>query len=324
MSKTKEKVVLGTLLIGWTSVFLLAQDGDYLKGLSYYKQKQYAKAIEEFEKIVKANPKYESGFRILGDSYLRVREYDHAIEAFQNALRLKDDNYISYYGLALAYYNTARYTETISTLVQSESYARSPRDQYQLYRTRGSAHYNISEFEKAISDLERASAIQRGNPRDVLQLGISYYHLGNYSQAEKLLQQALALDPSASAAKQYLSQIRYQEGIDAIEARDYKRAVNLLRDYVDQNPQDGEALFNLGLARLFAKNLQAAEEEFLRAVELMPENWEVYDRLGYIYEIKKNYAKALQNYQKAHHLNPDSAIEESVKRIQERIRRNKS
>lgn len=324
LSKTVQKVAFGVLLVTWASASLAAQEGDYQKGLSYYKQEQYAKAIEEFEKIVEANPDYESGFRILGDCYLRVREYDHAIAAFQNALQLKKDTYVSHYGLALAYYNTGRYTEAISTLLEGESYARSPRDQYRLYRTRGSAYYNINDFERAISDLVRAISIQRGNPRDVLQLGVSYFRLGNYSEADKFLQQALALDPSASAAKQYLSRMQYQEGLNALEGGNYKKAVTLLEDYVKQNPQDTEALFNLGLAQLFAEDLEAAEGEFLKTVELMPENWEVYDRLGYIYEIKKNYAKALQNYQKAYDLHPDSAIEGSVKRVQERIRRSNS
>ncbi len=65
---------------------LLAQEGDYQKGLSYYKQQQYEKAIEEFEKIVEASPDYESGFRILGDCYLQLKDYDRAAAAFQKAI----------------------------------------------------------------------------------------------------------------------------------------------------------------------------------------------------------------------------------------------
>ncbi|MEE8348800.1 MAG: tetratricopeptide repeat protein [Acidobacteriota bacterium] len=316
------KIAVGlVLLVGWKTAFLAAQEGDYPKGLSYYKQQQYEKAIGEFKAIVKAHPDYESGYRILGDSYLKIKEYDHAVEAFQNAVRLKKDNYASHYGLALAHFNAGRYAEAIPALQEGERYARSPRHQYQLYRTRGSAHYNLGNFERAIADLGKATAIQRGNPKDALQLGISYYKLKNYAEAERLLEQALGLDPDAVAAAEYLALLRYRKGTEAIQDQDYARAVELLRDYVDQNPGDGEASFNLGLALLFSNNRAEAEREFLKTATLMPDRWEAYDRLGYIYELTGRYSSSLENYQKALDLHPDSSIEESLERMRERIRR---
>ncbi len=312
---------LAILLLAGTIPSVMAQEGDYQKGLSYYKQGQYQKTIEEFEKIVEAHPDYESGHRILGDSYLKIKAYDKAIEAFQKALELKADNYVTHYGLALSFFNQGRFREAIAALKAGEGLARSPRDQYQIYRTRGSAYYNVNDFQRAISDLQKAVSIQRGNASDVLQLGIAYYRLGSYLEAEKYLQQALVLDPQASGAKRYLSRLQFQGAIEAIEAKDYTQAVILLDNYVQENPEDGEARFNLGLAQLFAQNLDAAEREFLKCVELIPQNWEVYNRLGYLYEKKKQHDKALQNYRTAHDLHKDPQVQESVDRLQERIRR---
>ena len=152
---------LAIVLLAGTIPSLIAQEGDYQKGLSHYKQGQYQKTIEEFEKIIEVHPDYESGHRILGDSYLKIKAYDKAIEAFQNALELKGDNYVTHYGLALSFFNEGRYREAIAALNEGENYARSPRDQYQIYRTRGSAYYNINDFERAISDLQKAVSIQK-------------------------------------------------------------------------------------------------------------------------------------------------------------------
>ncbi len=312
------------MLLAFTIPCLMAQEGDYQKGLSYYKQGQYLKTIQEFEQIVKEHPDYESGHRILGDSYLKIKNYEKATEAFQNALRLKSDNFVSYYGLALAYYNSGRYRDVIPTLLKGENYAQSPREQYQIYHTRGSSYYNVNDFEQAISDLLKAISIQGGHPDDALQLGISYYRVGNDSEAEKYLQRALALDRDASAARHFLSRLHYEEGVDAIEAQRFAEAAVLLGDYVSENPEDGEARFNLGLAQLFAENLEVAEREFLESARLIPENWEVYDRLGYVYEKQEKYDKALQNYQTAHDIHQDPQIQESLERVQERIRRLKS
>jgi Flp pilus assembly protein TadD len=72
---------------------------------------------------------------------------------------------------------------------------------------------------------------------------------------------------------------------------------------------------------LFSENIQAAEYSLLKNIQLLPENWKGYNRLGYVYEKKGNYRKALQNYQKAQDLSPNSQVEQSLSRIRERIRR---
>ena len=317
----KSTIVSGFLLLSWVTVSAAGQ-GDFEKGISYYKQGQYDNAIEEFEKIVERTPDYESGHRILGDSYRRLKNYPKAITAFQNALRLKDNNYATYYGLALCFYNSGRYRDTAATLLRGERHARSPQDQYQLYHTRGSSYYNLKDFERAVSDLRRATSIQRGNHSDALQLGISLYHLGNLAEAESQLNTALALNPQVTQAQDYLSRLQFLRGIAAIEAQKYKEAAEILSAYVGGNPEDADAWFNLGLSQLFTTNLDTAEKSFFRSATLAPQNWQVYDRLAFIYEKKQAHAKALQNYQKAYRLNPAPQVQQSVDRVQERIRRN--
>jgi hypothetical protein len=61
----------------------------------------------------------------------------------------------------------------------------------------------------------------------------------------------------------------------------------------------------------------------VRSAELLPDKWQPHDRLGYVYEKKKQYSKSLESYQKALSLHQDSRISESVDRLQERIRREK-
>ena len=300
-----------------------AAPGDFQKGISFYKQGQYDKAIREFEQIVKADPDYEDGHRILGDCYLKMKRYDRAIAAFENALKLKSDSFPSHYKLALAYYNSGQYRVTISTLLKAERYARSPSEQYRVYKMRGPAYFNNEEFDKAISDLRKAISIRRGDQTDVLQLGIAYYHVGNYAEAEKYLKQTLTLNPDSSEAKRYLSQVKYRQGVGAIAAGSYKTAVAILNNYIDTNRQDGEAWFNLALAHLFLDDLKASEEAFLNAAKSMPTHGAIHDRLGFIYEKREDYHKALQAYRKAYELTRDAQVKESVDRVQERIRRRK-
>lgn len=307
------------LVVFFALVLPLVADGDFQRGISFYRQGQYAKAAAEFEQLVAANAKYEDGWRILGDCYLKLKRYPDATTAFQKALQLDNNQFASNYGLALAYYNSEKYRDAISTLGRAERLARTPKDQYQVYRTRGAAYFNLQAFTEAAADLAKANSIQRANYQDSLQLGIAYYNTGKVDDAEKFLRQALALNAGSVEAKKYLGQMGYARAINAIEKRDFAQATSLLREHLADHPQDGDAWFNLGLARLFSNDLKGAEEAFQQSIKNEPDNWQAHDRLGYIYEKNKNYPKALQHYQKASAQSPQA--KNSVARIQERIRR---
>lgn len=309
-------------LLVMLSTFVWGQ-GDYQKGVSFYKQGQYAKAAAEFEKIVEQNPKYEDGFRILGDSYLKLKKYNEAAAAFQKAIQLDSSKAFSFLGLGLAYYNSNRHRDSIAALVRAEKLVRSPRDQHLLYRTRGSAYFNLKQFDEAIADLVKANSIQRTNYQDALQLGIAYYQTGNMGEAEKYLRQALALNGGSTEAKRYLGLLDYGSALAAIEAKNFPKAISLLAEHLKENPQDGDAWFNLGLARLFSNDTKGAEQAFLQATRTAPDNWQAYDRLGFIYEKGKNYPKALEFYRKASSLSESGQVKTSVERVQERIRRQK-
>ncbi|MGW8178456.1 MAG: tetratricopeptide repeat protein, partial [bacterium] len=179
------------------------------------------------------------------------------------------------------------------------------------------------DYPKAVADLEKANSLQRGEFRNIQQLGIAYYQTKDFKKARTFLEQALALKPGASETEKVLLSIDYQDALNALASNDYQTAVALLTKFTSKNPQDGEAWFNLGLSQLFSKQLAPAEKSFLRSSELLPENWQPHDRLGYIYETRKQFSKSLQSYQKALSLHQDPELSESVSRLQERIRREK-
>ena len=303
----------------------LAQ-GDYRKGLSHFKQGHYREAIDEFEPLVKEHPDYESGHRILGLSHLRLKQYEKAISELRAALRLKQDAVETYLGLAQAYYNSRRFREVIPTLNQAVPYAKSPRSRHDLLRMRGSAAYNLKQYAVTVSDLEEAIKIQRGSTTDLIQLGLAYYQLEQLEPAEQALSQVLALEPDQAEANLYLLRISYQHGIGLIEHQRYGEAAEAISAYTEQFPDDvetsfTEAWFNLGLAYLFADNLNAAKAAFLRDVRLRSDSsGESFDRLGFIYEKTREYKKALEHYKKAAELTGSSEARASVDRIKRRLR----
>jgi tetratricopeptide (TPR) repeat protein len=311
---------LALALLGWMTCGLSAQ-GDFQKGVSYYKQGQYQKAIEEFEQLVKASPDYEAGFRVLGDCYLRLKDYGKAATAFGKATELDGTKFASHQGAATALFNLGRFQEAVTTLNKGEAAARTPRERYQLHQLRGSAWYKLNRFKDAASDLEKAVSIQRGDFNDVFQLGVALLQSGDSGKARQYLEQSVALRPESQEATRFLRRLDARDAGAAIEARQYPRAIQLLTRLVQVDPADADAWYNLGLAQLFSDQLEASEASFRRSAELLPSRWETHDRLGYVYEMRHQYTQALQSYNRALQLHPDSVVQASVKRIEERIRR---
>lgn len=310
-----------SVLVGLLAMSLLWAQGDYKKGVSYYQQKQYQKAISEFEPIVKEQPDYEFGHRIIGFSYLQLGNHPKAISALREAIRLKPREFATYRALALAYFNSSRYREALPTLEQAEQLATSPREKYEIHRLRGASAFNLGQYRVAVSSLEQAVSIQRGNADDVLQLGLAYFQLEENQKARQYLEQALALRPGQEAAQKHLNQLQFREASNLIQAKRYDEAGRLLRTFLDKNPQDGEGWFNLGLAYLFGGNLEAAEEAFQRTVRITPDNIDAHNRLGFIFEKTKRYQDALKHYERANALRASAEFQESIKRVKERISR---
>ena len=317
-------LVCKVLLLSTTTAFsflsLRAQEGDYQKGVSFFKQERYEKAIIEFEALVKEYPEYEFGHRMRGFSYLQLKQQPQAIAAFQEALGLKEDLFESYLGLARAYFNARRFEAAITVLDQSSAHAKSPSHRYELLRTRGIAAFNLNRYQNSILDLEGALEIRRGEVKDLLQLGLAHYHMGNLEKAGQYLKQVLAIDPASVEARRFLGLVNYASGISLIENQKYTEAAEKIAPYTENNPSNAEAWFNLGLAYLFSGNLVAAEAAFLKDTLLRPEGGDSFARLGYLYEKRKDFHKSLAAYEKAVTLG-DVDAESSVERIKKRLRR---
>lgn len=306
------------LLFVFAMQFIWAQ-GDYKKGVSYYQQQQYQKAIEEFKPIVEKQPDYEFGHRMLGFCYLQLGQYDQAIGSLQEAIRLDPKEFDSYRALALAYFNAQRFEEVGPTLDKAAALSNAPKAKYEIARMRGATAFNLGHYREAATALEQALSIQRGNADDVLQLGLAYVQLDQYDKAEEYLKQAVALRPDNEAAKQALARLQFRKAAALIENKQYDEAGRLLRGFLEENPEDGEGWFNLGLAYLFGNNLEASEEAFLRSLKLAPNNSDAHNRLGYIYEKTKRYKEALESYQAAYALDAKPEYQESIERVKKRL-----
>ncbi len=123
-------------------------------------------------------------------------------------------------------------------------------------------------FREALSDGEQRFLACRG-------LGMAYMGLGDYENAETAFEEALdaadARMPSNTEDVQlYLATVQYRQ-------EEYEDVIATCTDLLDESDEgDADAYFLRGSARLCEGETDAASEDFDAAIELSPEDYDLY------------------------------------------------
>lgn len=84
-----------------------------IKGIRYYKNKEYSNAIHEFKKVLKEFPDYKEAHSILGNAYFRNQMYNEAAFAYQKVKELDPADITAYENLGVIYANRGNYKEAV-------------------------------------------------------------------------------------------------------------------------------------------------------------------------------------------------------------------
>lgn len=84
-----------------------------INGIRYYKNKEYEKAIDEFQKVIETYPDYKEAHSILGNAYFRIRKYDEASSAYQRVRQLDPKDETAYENMGVIYANRGEYKQAL-------------------------------------------------------------------------------------------------------------------------------------------------------------------------------------------------------------------
>lgn len=87
-------------------------------------------------------------------------------------------------------------------------------------------------------------------------------------------------------------------GFQKLEVREYNEAINLFSQVLVQEPRDTAALSGIIRASLLSNNLKDAQKHIENAIRYYPNNSEFYLREGILYNLKGEYAKATNSFDK--------------------------
>jgi tetratricopeptide (TPR) repeat protein len=309
--------------------------GNYGKGLSLYWSRRHGLAEIALAQAIAAVPaskraQYYYFWRYQSLNFRSLAKYDNAIEAINVAIELEPKDLVLRNEKAVALLIMKKYPEAIAIytdLIQTKPEA-------YMYINRANAKSALGNNQAAISDLDRAVAI---NP----QLANAYYgrgtiksYLGNKQEAISDFDRAIALDSQYVAAYYNRGSTKFYLGNKQEAIDDFDRAIALdpqlaeaynnrgfaksslgnhqgaIRDFnqaISINPQDANAYYNRSTTQLALGNNQGAISDSDRAIALDPQFAQAYNNRGFAKSSLGNHQGAIRDFDRAISINPQYA-----------------
>ena len=163
----------------------------YLKrGDTYYRLKQYKKAIVDYNKIIELDPENVIAYGRRGDAYGRLKLYESAIIDYDKAVDLDPGYAPAYNNRANIFYTIRKYEKAIEDY--SKTIELDPENDT-VYSNRGLVYSGLKQYEKAIEDYNKAIELAPEDAYNYVYLSRISILTGNYESALAVITRALSL-----------------------------------------------------------------------------------------------------------------------------------
>ena len=217
---------------------------DFAQAFRYYKDEDYIRAIEAFDKIIRNKINLMIAYNFRGNSYNAIGEYEKAIADHTEAIRLNPELYGNYNNRAFNYTLIEQYDRAIadcdrairlypdnfySYLFRSEAHLRKENTERALadinhaiqldpdnkgktaffsYFIRGYIYFQKADFTRAIADYSQVIQLRPDDVVPYIERGNCYLQTGDYDKATADIDTALRLEPGNEDALYVRGEIR--------------------------------------------------------------------------------------------------------------------
>ncbi len=266
------------------------------RGIALKELKQYDKAVLSYQDALALKPDYVEALYNCGNAYLELKRFDDAISSYDKALALKPGLAQAYSNRGVALKELKRYDDALQNYDQS--IVLKP-DYAEPYHNRGNAFLELKRFSEALLNYNQALALKPDYAEAYVNRGNTLLKMKRYDEALSSCHQALAVKPHyteayVSLANTYLELKQYDQALLS-----YDKAINL-------NPAYAEVYSNRGNTFLIMKRYDDARQSYQESIAIKPDYAEAYANLGNVLKELQRYDDALDSYDKAIMLDPDA------------------
>jgi len=234
---------------------------------------------EEFLKgIIASHPDHIPSRRALADLYLSVQKLDEAEEQLREAVKIQGDNSQLFADLGYILKRRNNFSEALTLYFHALELG--PNDVTRYYDI-GDTCLALGDTERAILYLRKADQLDPYNSLVCYNLGRAYFDSGRYDQCEAASKAALQYDPEMVYGRTNLGlSATVNLGLAYLNLGKLKEAEHCFRRNLLLT---ASSYFNLGLSLHRQEKYEEALQNFLRAVELVPDDAEYWDLVGNAY-----------------------------------------
>jgi tetratricopeptide (TPR) repeat protein len=287
-------------------------------GISLYNSGQIKEAVNAFKKAVDEDPDNPVAHGNLGKLYKQEGRLDPAMKCFRRALEIDPTDLDAQFELGellvekeMYYDAVTHFAALMEAVSEEEADSIAARIENIMERARiklesgmlgtdveeilefgyycieqGMPSIAVDVFKKGLSLVEKQDGDKTMHANILLGMGMAYYHKQMDDKAVKHLEKALALDTSRPEPYIELSDIHLERAM--VEAE-------------NGNMDESE------------KELMKAETYLMNSIEKgVVDNPEIYDRIGDIHLVKKEYDEALAAFQKCIDIEPEYASDYGI------------
>jgi len=246
---------------------------DSIRGLAenYLNDGQLENSLEQYKVIADSNPEDAQTYIRIAEIYRREGKYDQALENLKRADTLVPDTMDVPYSMAAVYQAQGRYDEAVKLLQEL-----------------------IKKTEKA--ETSGGQADRNNRAIFIERLGMIYRDQENYTAAVETFRKMLPLgDENARSG--------YQEIIDTYrDAKQWPQATAAAKEAVQKMPDDRDLRMVLDAQLADTGQVDQSINDVRGMLKGVPEDRDVYVRLGIIYTRAKRWDDALESLSKAEQL----------------------
>jgi tetratricopeptide (TPR) repeat protein len=154
------------------------------------------------------------------------------------------------------------------------------------------AYQGKGDCDRAISDFDKAIALNRKEGMGYYSRGMAYQLKGDLDRAITDFSKAIALNPKETMGY-------YSRGMAYRSKGDFDRAISDFNKVINLKPEEATGYYSRGLAYQGKSDFDMAITDFSKAIDLCPEEAKFYNSRGTAWQRKGDYKRAVADYAKA-------------------------
>ena len=269
-----------------TNAEVMVQIGHHV----YAKKEQWVEMNEMFNKAISIDPAAKINYRPISELVKNYRSMFWA-ENYNKAVNM----YNEYKGSK----DKSKLKDAVNRFEQT---AKIDSSEVQTYSILATSYYELGDNEKSLSSAIKANKIMPEDFQTNMTLGQILSLTGDKENAINYIKKAVEIDPSNSNAVRSLATLYYDLGDKEKSVETFEAAIKTETD----KALKANLYFNLGVLNMQLDNFQEAEDNFMFAYDLNPDDTEALVGIAQTFENSEKWRRASKFYRELIVIDPEN------------------